>query len=216
MKRAESGFTLLELLVSITIFALLMVVLTGALQLGSRQVKRLTGQVDRTTDVALAQNFLRTHLGAAQPLVASSGDSKVIQFDGEPNGIEFVATAPESVRLGGLQVLTVAYRQAKGGADGQLVVGWRPLREGPDAPAASPPPTVLLDHVRAAKFVYYGPPTPKDAADWQTDWKRMTYLPLLVRVSVTFANGDAMPDLTVALRLSSSEADLRLNQNRRF
>jgi len=44
----------------------------------------------------------------------------------------------------------------------------------------------------------------------------MAYLPLLVRLSVTFADGEQMPDLAIALRLSSSAVDLRLNQNRRF
>jgi hypothetical protein len=44
----------------------------------------------------------------------------------------------------------------------------------------------------------------------------MTYLPLLVRLSVVFTDGKTMPDLAVALRLSMSVADLRLNNNRRF
>ncbi len=210
MRRSESGFTLLELLVSITIFALLMVVLIGALQLGSRQVGRLTGQVDRSSQVALAQNFLRAELGAARPLVSPSDEAKIVQFDGRGHGLDFVAVAPQSVPAGGLQVLSVALRQ------GQLVVGWRALRESGDAAPVDAQPTVLLDHVRAAEFVYYGPPTPSDDADWQTEWQNMTYLPLLVRLSLTFTDGEKMPDLTVALRLSSSIADLRMNQNRRF
>ena len=210
MKRAESGFTLLELLVSITIFALLMVVLFEALQLGTRQTGRLTGQVDRSTQVALVQNFLRAQLGAAQPLVSSAGDSKKVEFDGHEHGVDFVAVAPQSLPAGGLQVLSVAAQ------NGQLVLGWRPLREDPDATATARAPTVLLDHVRTARFVYYGPPTPIDDPYWQTTWQDMGYLPLLVRLSVTFADGTQMPDLAVALRLSSSVADLRLNQNRRF
>ncbi|MBV8534570.1 MAG: prepilin-type N-terminal cleavage/methylation domain-containing protein [Alphaproteobacteria bacterium] len=216
MKRACAGFTLLELLVSITIFALLMVVLIGALQLGTRQTGRLTGQVDRSQQVALVQNFLRTQLGTAQPLVLPSDQAKTVQFDGQPHSVDFVALAPESLPAGGLQVLSLALVEDNAQGDGRLVLGWRPLRQAEDASPAASRPTVLLEHVRAARFVYYGPPTPTDDPYWQTTWQNMTYLPLLVRLSVTFLDGEQMPDLAIALRLSSSVADLRLNQNRRF
>lgn len=216
MTRRDDGFTLLELLVSITIFALLMVVLIGALQLGSRQVGRLTGQVDRSSQVALAQNFLRAQLGAAQPIVTSTPDSKIVQFTGDPQRIDFVALGPESLPSGGLQVLSVGIREAPNGTTEQLVVSRRPLREDPDAPPEAEAPTVLLDGLRSATFVYYGPAAANDDADWQTDWQNMEYLPLLVRLSATFADGQKMADLTVALRLSSSLADLRLNHNQRF
>ncbi len=216
MKRASAGFTLIELLISITIFALLMVVLIGALQLGTRQAGRLTGQVDRSQQVALVQNFLRAQLGAAQPLVSPADQAKTVQFDGQPQRIDFVAAAPESLPAGGLQVLSLALVDGGGPGDNRLVLGWRPLREAADAPPGANRPTVLLEHVRAARFVYYGPPTPTEDASWQTTWQDMRYLPLLVRLSLTFADGEQMPDLAIALRLSSSVADLRLNQNQRF
>jgi len=216
MNRRCAGFTLLELLVSITIFALLMVVLMGALQLGTRQTGRLTGQVDRSQQVALVQNFLRAQIGAAQPFVLPSDQAKSIQFDGQPHELDFVAVAPESLPAGGLQVLSLALVDAARQGDGRLVLGWRPLRPDADAPPAASRPTVLLDHVRAARFVYYGPPTPDEDAYWQTTWQNMGYLPLLVRLSLTFVDGEQMPDLAIALRLSSSLADLRLNQNGRF
>lgn len=216
MTRKDAGFTLLELLVSMTIFALLMVVLIGALRIGGREAERLTGEVDKSAQIALVQNFLRDRLGAVQPLVPLTDDSKLVQFDGDAQGVTFVAPAPQSLPAGGLLVFSAALRQGTGPVGGQLVVGWRPLHADPDAVAPANAPTVLLDHVRAARFVYYGPPTVTEDPDWQTTWQTMTYLPLLVRLSVTFTNGQTMPDLTVALRLSSSVADLRLNHNRRF
>lgn len=214
MTRRDAGFTLLELLISVTIFALLMVVLIGALRLGSRQVGRLTGQVDHASQVALAQNFLRTQLGAAEPLVSLTDDSKAVRFTGDAERVDFVASAPQSLPAGGLLVFSAAFRGGTGPAGGQLVVDWRPLQRDPDAPAPVDAPTVLLDHVRAAKFVYYGPSSPTADPDWQSTWQAKTYLPLLVRLSVTFMDGRTMPDLDVAPRLSKSVADLRLNQGR--
>lgn len=214
MKRPDAGFTLLEILISITIFALLMVVLVGALQLGSRQVGRLAGQVDRSSQIALVQNFLRAQLSAAQPLAESTGDAKTVQFDGRANRVDFVSVAPQSRPAGGLQVLSVGLREGGGDTGGQLVAGWRPLRHAADKGPDAAPPTVLLDHVRAARFVYYGPPSRRGTPDWQQTWQKMDHLPQLVRLSVTFDNGETMPDLSIALRLAPTAADLRLNQGR--
>lgn len=212
---AQSGFTLMELLISVTIFALLMAMLFGGLQLGTRQVGRLTAQVDRSAQIALVQNFMRAQLAAAQPLARAASGAKNLQFNGQPDGVDFVAAAPESLPAGGLQVLSVRFVAGDTGGDGQLVVDWRPLRDDPDVPSAVQT-TVLLDHLRAAHFVYYGPAQPKAAPDWQETWQDMPYLPLLVRVSATFADGEPMPGLAIAFRLSSTVAELQLNQGGRF
>jgi general secretion pathway protein J len=215
MKRSESGFTLMELLISMTIFALLMVMLFGGLELGTRQVGRLTAKNDRSGEIALAQNFLRAQIASAQPFVLAPGTSKRLEFNGQPDGVEFITAAPQAATVGGLQVLSVRLVDGKRPGDGQLVVTWRPLRDDPDMPSA-PKATVLLDHLRAARFLYYGPATAKDAPDWQETWQDMPYLPLLVRLSATFSDGEPMPGLAVALRLSQTVAELRLNQGSRF
>ncbi|HEX9462204.1 MAG TPA: prepilin-type N-terminal cleavage/methylation domain-containing protein [Alphaproteobacteria bacterium] len=212
---SQSGFTLMELLISVSIFALLMAMLFGGLQLGTRQVGRITAQVDRSAQIALVENFLRAQLAAAQPLAGAASGPKNLQFNGQPDGVDFVAAAPESLPAGGLQVLSVRFVAGETGRDGQLVVDWRPLRDDPDVPSPART-TVLLDHLRTARFVYYGPPQAKSAPDWQDTWQDMPYLPLLVRVSATFADGEPMPGLAVALRLSSTVAELQLNQGGRF
>ncbi len=197
MPNRQSGFTLLELLISVSIFALLMTVLMGGLQLGSRQVGRLNAQLDRSAQVALVQTFLRAQLGDALPLTASGDESKTVQFRGRRESVDLVSTAPQSVVTGGLQVLSI-----KATAAGDVIAGWRPLRENPDEPNA-PRTTVLLRAVGALRFMYFGRPSPSAPAGWQESWEDMDRLPQLVRLSVAFADGERMPDLAVALRLAA-------------
>lgn len=215
MTSRQAGFTLIELLISITIFAMLIVMLFGGLQIGTRQIGRLTAQADRSAQIAVVDKFLHTQLAAAMPLAVSAGEPKTIEFQGRGDGVDFVSVMPESVAVGGLQVLSLGFVEPHGNTDGQILVGWRPLRDDSDA-ASRGETTVLLDHVREARFVYYGPPAPNAAPDWQDTWQDVAYLPLLVRVSVVMADGKRIPDIAVALRLSSTVAELRLNQGRRF
>ncbi len=215
MTRPQAGFTLLELLISVAIFALLMTVLIGGLQLGTRQARRLTAQIDRSSQVALVEHFLRTRLGAAQPLTAPTSTSRKPQFSGRSDGVDFIAAAPDSVPAGGLQVLSIRLIDSGATDDVQLIVRTRPLRDDPDAPAESQT-TVLLDHLRGARFLYYGPERPRDPPDWRDTWQDMAYLPLLIRLSARFDDGEPVPGLAIALRLSSTVAELRLNQGGRF
>jgi len=197
MRDRQAGFTLLELLISVSIFALLMVVLFGGLQLGSRQVGRLTAQLDRASQMALVQNFLRTQVGDALPVAIGSDEAKTVQFRGRPDSVDFVSIAPRSVVTGGLQVLSVAVTAAR-----EIVAGWRPLREDPDSPNA-PRTAVLLRGIGGVRFMYFGRPSATRPAEWQDRWEDMDRLPQLVRLSVTFADGERMPDLAVALRLAA-------------
>ena len=201
MPNRESGFTLLELLISVSIFALLMTVLFGGLQLGSRQVTRMNAELERSGQIALVQNFLRAQVGDALPLATGPEDAKTVQFRGRPESLDLVSVAPQSVVTGGLQVLSI-----KATAAGDVMAAWRPLRENPDEPNA-PRTTVLLRGVRGLRFMYFGRPSASAPPEWQESWEDMDRLPQLVRLSVAFADGARMPDLAVALRLAAIPKD---------
>ncbi len=68
-----------------------------------------------------------------------------------------------------------------------------------------------------AEFSYFGIADTDEAPAWHPDWKDQKTLPELVRLSVTFADGDegAWPDLVVAPQISATTAPSSSRRRRR-
>ena len=204
MSASERGFTLLELLISVSLLALLMTIVLAGLNATTHHLGRQSERLDRSSRILLAQDFLRMQLADARPLTVAAAPSGAIVFDGRADGVDFVSPVPDAAAVGGLQVLSLGLAEAQPG--NELLVGWRPFTGEASAAAAPGHRTVLLDHVQQAAFAYFGAVAPDTPPSWQSSWRSMSYLPSLVRLSLTFSDGRRMPELVVALRLSTGAA----------
>jgi len=214
MSARQDGFTLLELLVAVSLLVLLMAMLFAGLDAGTRHIGRESSRVDRASRMVLAQTFLRTQLADARALTPSDTPSDAIAFDGRADGLDFVSASPQAVAQGGLQVLSVGIVDSRSGE--QLLVGWRPFTgsgagAAADAAVASEHRTALLDHIHEAAFAYFGAGEGEDAPSWHPTWHNMNSLPSLIRLSVTFADGEQMPEFVVAVRASAGATGALVN-----
>jgi general secretion pathway protein J len=197
------GFTLVELLVALTLFALLSVLLFGGLRFGMRATESGTARLDFTDEIATASGFLRSQLADAQPLEKDDGAGrKSVAFEGEADSLEFVALPPAFLAGGGWYTIHLGVERADG--HDLLVVRWRLVRQDQTSEAVSQPQdSVLLDRVRTVEFGYFGVLVDGDLPSWHAQWRDANLLPALVRLRVGFADGRQAPDLIVALRAAA-------------
>jgi general secretion pathway protein J len=201
----SAGFTLLELLVAVSLLALLSVLLFGGLRIGLRSANAVDRRVDHTAQIAQAYDFMQNVLADARPLpIAADTLQSPIDFSGEPDRLSFVAVPPDDVGLGGFQLFRVALDGR--GDDRRLVVSWQQIKR---AGAATEPamlqPSVLLDGVSSVDFAYFGMADPNRPPEWLNHWTDRLALPQLVRVRLTMADHWRAPDLVVAPRLAGPE-----------
>lgn len=202
MRRGERGFTLLELLLAVGLLAMLMVLLTNSIGLVSHRLARGTERKDRTTTVALVQNYLRAALGQALPVAVASDNGAVLDFDGSADRVSFISRAPTSARSVGMVRLSLRFDPGKGGAAGALVIDWQPYGDvAADETRAGT--RGLLTGVAEASFAYFDPGAADRPGGWRAQWHDMPVLPALVRISLAFSDGQAMPALVAALRLAN-------------
>jgi general secretion pathway protein J len=204
----ESGFTLVELLVALTLLAFVSVLIFGALRFGIRawdQSEQVAVQVD---DVSVAQALLRRLIGEAYPMFIPDPARPRLDFDGGSDRLSLLAPLPDALESGGMARFTLFARERKGRSE--IDIAWRPelMRDG-DA-GADPREETLLAGIARLEIAYFGSARPGDAPAWHDRWTERAVLPALVRVHVAFAEGDrrVWPDLVVAPHLTVDQGCL--------
>ena len=202
---AEGGFTLVELLVAITLVALITTLLFGGLRFGTRAAAAVAVRVDRSAEIVGVYNFMQNELADARLLPPTNDPAQQTQsFDGEPDSISFVTIPPAYLALGGYHRLRMT--TAGSGAARSVIVAWEQVPRGiwPEQ-ALTLHPSLLLDKVASLEFAYFGVAEANHPPEWQDHWTDRTDLPQLIRLRITLADGWQAPDLIVAPRLADAQ-----------
>lgn len=200
----QRGFTLLEVLLVITLLGVLLVLVAGALLGANRAVlkaERYTVSLDETR---AAQAFLRSSISQALPLDTSSeDDANSGFFEGSAQRLRFVATLPGELG-GGIHVHTLGLSGPEGKRD--LQVEFARIKTSANGIALEPwgDPQVLLHNVETLNFSYRGLNPKGKPTGWMAQWPWPTRLPGAVRIDAQVKGSIPWVSEVVALRLDLS------------
>lgn len=191
--RGQAGFTLLELVVAITLMGLVLVMLYSGLRVGLSGWDSGEARAEATNRLRLVEEFLRRQLAQSMEVYQiNDRQERVVAFTGRADRIEFVAPMLAQLGQGGL------YRVWIETDDGRLWIRWRPYLPA-DPNAGEERETALLEGVSGIEWAYFGAERDDDPrTEWRSDWASPTRRPLLVRLNLTLQD-QPWPDLVVAL-----------------
>jgi general secretion pathway protein J len=202
MRRAtrESGFTLIEVLIGITLLAMLGALIASGTRLGGRAWATAERQTTDGDTVPLVQALLRRTIVHAVPaFVSDDPRDRTIDFTGEPTGLSLVAPRPGTQDNG--PWVRQRFYVGQQGTSRTLFVSLTPA-----APRVPGGPIPLLGHISQMEFSYFGPQTPGGAPAWQNSWTNRTRLPDLIRIVI--ARDDPKlpiwPELIVGTRITAN------------
>ena len=201
---AEAGFTLVELLIALTLLTVIASLLVNAVG-SARQALNVVDRRVTQASVPAVQSVLR------RLLVEARANSDATQradpdraFIGELNKLSFVSSFVPQGQYGGLWRYQIALDASeRAGESSALVLTQQLVR--PASSATGPPlRTVVLKEVRALSVRYLGAEDKDSAPQWQDVWRHPSRLPRLVSVDVRFlrADGRQWTPLIVALPLA--------------
>jgi general secretion pathway protein J len=199
----QRGFTLIELIISLVLLALMAGVLYGVLGLAGRSVERGEASADATAGMRLAEEFLRTQLESQHPLRMRKMVGFPLLFAGERDELRYAAALPPRVAAGGIWYYRLHVAQDE--ADSPLVLE----RVVPDVNATDLPTftdakrSTLADDIAEIRIAYFGRDANAADADtpaWRDSWDDAQRLPLMVRIEVVPKKGAPWPLLVVSPR----------------
>jgi general secretion pathway protein J len=188
-----AGFTLLELLVTMSLLGLLTMVMFGSMRFGVQVWARTGTDLTAANDARKAEAVIAADLSRAYPLYSTTGTTAEITFDGEAHRIRYLTP---SQMAGALE--TVALEAIGDGEAQDLIRRSRAelARSNEDHRKT------LLTRLRAVTFWYFGAPRDGDKPAWSPEWRHQTRLPELIRVAIALKDG-SIHVFVVAPRLTA-------------
>lgn len=204
-RNRATGITLLELLVVLSLLAMVMTLAVGGLHLGARSWDAGTTESEAAEEFRTTYRLLRQLIGSMTPAVMIEGKDVKFMFSGEANEMRFVTALPESAGITGEHVvwLETIEREGRNG----LRFSWRPF-SGIDEDVGTPKPDDMLQLMTAPtafRFSYLAAGTRGRGPQWIERWDRAHDLPLMVRIGGERASEDdeAWPDLLLPVRIEA-------------
>ncbi|MDR3445388.1 MULTISPECIES: prepilin-type N-terminal cleavage/methylation domain-containing protein [unclassified Dyella] len=208
MKHAASrrmqGFTLLEVLGALALFAILLVGVYSGVRTATHTVRSGEAAIERVDQVRSAQQFLRRELAQARAVpLAHTDNGDPIYFKGDAHELRFVAPLPGYLgRLGPqLQALKLV---SNGDGTSRLEASFALMPPDGSAPKSLGDPEVLVDHVRDGTFSYRSPDTADRAGDWRNAWDDVRAMPRIVRIVLQLDGTSTWPELDAPLRVDAA------------
>ncbi len=109
MKKREQGFTLLELLISLTILTMVTVIIGAGLRLAMNAWEKGDIETGETQKLRILSSMFSQQLKSVFPYMTEIDSEKVIVFEGDKNSILFVTTT-DDILYGGLKWIRYDYK----------------------------------------------------------------------------------------------------------
>lgn len=204
---ARNGFTLMEVLVAMTLLSVMVVVLFGTLRISAQSWDNGETKIAAVNDIAAVYNFFQRHLSAAKPLVDdfSVAGQQSFSFQGRADSLQFVGNFPASAARGGLQLFSLQWQDAEpddpaGARINVSLTPFYPMPEGQEPPVEE---VTLVNHVQRFAVAYFGSDDTGETR-WQSEWLEKDSLPRLVKIEIERDNGFYWPEMVIALKVADT------------
>ena len=205
-QRTQRGFTLLELLVVMSLLSVIMIGLVSALRTMAQTESKIDQRLNRLDEIRVARHFLQQTLTrvSAMPLDAPGATGKkIIPFTATANSLTWVGIMPARPSVGGRHFFRLSMEDTPQGRELVLrFAPWKPDTLAPDWTTAES--RILIAGIHQLDVQAQGQPLAKrNPAEpwpqaWQIGWPVTDTLPEQLRLKLVDAQGD-WPDWIIAL-----------------
>lgn len=206
MRRRFSGFSLIEVLVVMSLLSMIMVAMGSALRTLSMTEVRVDDRLQRNDQMRVALNFIASTLGRVEEIkivVPGNNGVKQVQFVADGRSVRWVGIMPARYGTGGQHFFRLAVEDATQGP--ALVLRFSPWHEQADFPVWEQSESyTLATGVTEFRVEAQGLPLDMQSIpatwprQWQEGWPVKDAVPQHIRLTMADQTG-LWPPLVVAL-----------------
>ena len=199
----NKGFTLLEVMLAMTLLSIMVVLLFSSLKIGAESWNKGESKIAEVNEKAVVYQFFKRHLPSIRPLWDDfSEDERSYSFKGELDAFQFVSVFPVSAARKGLQLFEVVPDKSEKGVIKVIVSPFYPTIEDQQW---EPEEVVLLENVEEFEVSYFGKEDSNSEAVWLDSWQEKEYLPTLLKIKIVLEGHGYWPEMIFALKLAAME-----------
>ena len=170
-----SGFTLLELIIALSILSMVIVLIGRGFHLGLNAWEKGESETRWTQRLRVLSGLMSQQLKSVYPYRMEIDDEKVILFKGESDSVLFVTTLTDSL-YGGFKWVRYSFREET------LMYKEGLLPDKELTGEISGDDEIMDTNIEEVKFEYYSP----EEEEWKGSWDFGEDLPGAVRVKISY------------------------------
>lgn len=212
----SSGFTLIEMLLAVTLMAAILALVYGGMRATTRATLRGEQLIAATQSMRMTHQFISRQIHQMLPLSWDAEAEDAIMFEGDNESMTWIGPMPGYLGFGGPQLQRLEIGRGQTGQE--LHFRHAIIAEGKGDLDAQDP-IVLLEDIDGIEFEFLKAGDKQEQnASWQAGWDEPGQLPTAVRMRLEFKDsgtGLVWPDL-VASSHNSRIAGGRSNGRGRY
>jgi len=190
MNRPSAGFTIVEVVIALTILSMIMLALITAMRTLADTQERVQEVTDRTAEMRMVSRFLRSNIG--QAVAVSRMQKRSLEssyFKGLDKELVWAVPLSAGPTIGGLNIARLSILK------GQLVIQFQPFKSPSDEPDWTEIEShVLVSDLKSITLAYRA----DIDQEWEEGWEWRVNNPGSVRVSIE-TERKFWPELVISL-----------------
>lgn len=196
----QKGFTLVEILVAMTILSLILILLFNTLFTTNRSWQATERIISKNDELRLVGDFLRRQLSQTTPLVGLKQRKQQLIFEGKTNELRFTSVLPSHRGGGGVQIITLKMNNEDEKNQLNLFYEYANPDYSPFDEKENIQSVNLLENISDIELTYFGADKINEEPTWRDEWENKDHLPLLINLKVrAFDEVQNWPELKIPL-----------------
>jgi general secretion pathway protein J len=198
------GFTLIEVLIAMTMLSIMMVLLFTSLKICADSWEKGESKITDVNEMAVVYNFFQRDLSVAKPLwnVTSAEEEKTFSFQGSSQSLQFVSAFPASANRSGLQLFSLNLSEDNN--EQVIIVTLVPFIRITKDEQLDNEEVTLIRHVSDFTLAYFGSADGISESAWTDEWLNKEALPRLVKINIQLDNGIYWPAMIIDLKVTAT------------